>query len=141
MICSDPIAPQYTDPSGMVYLRARYYNPAMGMFTQPDPVMGVIGERAVRWNPYMYVGGNPVNITDPSGEFFPLLAAMAVGAAVGATAGGGLDLAMQMADNVANGRGAFECLDMGQALRSALGGCGGMTVEKVAPLHSASSLE
>ncbi|MGH9197837.1 MAG: RHS repeat-associated core domain-containing protein, partial [Acidimicrobiia bacterium] len=44
-----------------VYLRARYYDPATGQFLTRDPI-----EAATR-EPYGYVGGNPLNATDPSG--------------------------------------------------------------------------
>ncbi len=39
---------------------ARYYQPELGRWTQPDPS----GQEA---NAYLYVGGNPVNFVDPSG--------------------------------------------------------------------------
>ncbi len=57
------------DPTGLIYLRARYYHPASGTFLTQDPVMGVVGGPASTFNPYLYVRGNPVNLTDPSGEF------------------------------------------------------------------------
>ena len=58
-----------TDPTGLQHLRARYYNPSLGIFTQQDPVQGIVGGSAsMYWNPYGYVGGNPVNYTDPSGD-------------------------------------------------------------------------
>ena len=33
---------EQTDPSGLVYLRARYMNPQLGMFLSKDPVAGVM---------------------------------------------------------------------------------------------------
>jgi len=50
-----------TDASGLLYLRARYLNAATGTFLTTDPVYGVVGSRAMQWNPYLYVGANPVN--------------------------------------------------------------------------------
>ena len=47
----------YTDPNGLVKFGTRYYNPASGRFTQPDPLGGG----------YPYAGDNPTNRTDPSG--------------------------------------------------------------------------
>ena len=44
---------------GLYYLRARYYDPTIGRFLSQDPVPA--------GNAYPYVGGNPVNLTDPSG--------------------------------------------------------------------------
>ena len=50
------------DETGLMYYRARYYDAAMGRFTQRDPI-GLNGGL----NLYSYVAGNPVNFTDPSG--------------------------------------------------------------------------
>jgi len=50
------------DNTGLVYYRARYYDPDTGRFTQPDPV-GLSGGT----NLYAYAGGDPVNYTDPLG--------------------------------------------------------------------------
>lgn len=33
---------EMTDPSGLLYLRARYTNPSLGMFLTRDPVEGVL---------------------------------------------------------------------------------------------------
>jgi RHS repeat-associated protein len=67
---------EMTDPTGMVYLRARYMSPQMGMFLTKDPFEGVM-QRVMSRNGYTYVEGNPVNYTDPSGEFLFLLTAAA----------------------------------------------------------------
>ena len=74
---------EYTDPTGLVYLRARYMSPTMGMFLSKDPFEGVM-QRVMSRNGYSYVHGNPVNWTDPSGKLLPLLV---LGAAV---IGGGI---------------------------------------------------
>jgi RHS repeat-associated protein len=50
------------DATGLVYYRARYYDPTVGRFTQRDPVGYLDGI-----NRYAYVGNNPVNFTDPNG--------------------------------------------------------------------------
>ncbi len=50
-----------TDGTGLVYLRARYLNPALGVFPSLDPLE--LGNR------YQYVNGNPVSGKDPSGLF------------------------------------------------------------------------
>jgi RHS repeat-associated protein len=55
-------AGQYTDwESGLVYLRARYYDPSTAQFLTVDPAVG-----STR-SPYTYVGGDPINVTDSSG--------------------------------------------------------------------------
>jgi RHS repeat-associated protein len=63
------------DETGLVYYRARYYNPGLGRFVSRDPI-GLQGGI----NNYAYVGNNPVNYADPSGNcgpFTPLCAWLA----------------------------------------------------------------
>lgn len=50
------------DETGLIYYRARYYDPTIGRFTQRDPA-GLQGGI----NQYAYVNGNPMNLVDPSG--------------------------------------------------------------------------
>ncbi|MEQ1661859.1 MAG: RHS repeat-associated core domain-containing protein [Thiobacillus sp.] len=50
------------DATGLVYYRARYYDPTTGRFISRDPI-GLDGGL----NQYAYVGNNPVNFTDPEG--------------------------------------------------------------------------
>jgi RHS repeat-associated protein len=53
---------QYNDnESGLVYMRARYYDPGTGTFLTRDPL------EAITASPYGYVDGNPLNATDPFG--------------------------------------------------------------------------
>ena len=57
-------AGQYKDAeSGLVYLRARYYDPSTGQFISRDPLA------AMTRQPYAYSGDNPLNATDPTGLF------------------------------------------------------------------------
>lgn len=57
---------QYTarenDETGLYYYRARYYDPVLKRFTQPDPI-GLQGGI----NTYAYVEGDPVSNVDPTG--------------------------------------------------------------------------
>jgi len=51
-----------TDNSGLLYMRARYYNPYLCRFLNPDPI-GFGGGL----NFYAYANGNPVSYLDPFG--------------------------------------------------------------------------
>ncbi len=51
-----------TDPNGLLYMRARYYNPYICRFINPDPI-GFAG--GLNW--YAFADGNPVNYLDPYG--------------------------------------------------------------------------
>src|SRR5262245_37033288 len=51
----------FTVSSGLLYLRARYYDPATQEFISRDPIGS--------GQPYVYAGGNPVNYIDPSGNW------------------------------------------------------------------------
>jgi RHS repeat-associated protein len=57
---------QYTgqekDACGLMYYNARYYDPELGRFIQPDTMLDGL-------NRYTYCGGNPIMYSDPSGHF------------------------------------------------------------------------
>ncbi len=58
-------AGQYTDAeSGLVYLRARYYDPATALFLSVDPLLDTTR------TPYSYAGGNPLLYADRTGLSF-----------------------------------------------------------------------
>ncbi|KNY30515.1 RHS repeat-associated core domain-containing protein [Pseudobacteroides cellulosolvens] len=52
---------QYDQVTGQYYLRARFYNPVVGRFTQEDTYRGD------GLNLYAYVSNNPIKYADPSG--------------------------------------------------------------------------
>lgn len=54
------------DENGLIFLRARYYNPSIGRFMSRDPLLNS-GLGITGWNRFAYVGDNPVKFTDPSG--------------------------------------------------------------------------
>jgi RHS repeat-associated protein len=69
--------------SGLIYMHARYYNPAIGHFMTPDTVLPNPGDSCA-YDRYAYCRNNPVNLVDPTGHFWGLFFAfVAVGAAVG----------------------------------------------------------
>jgi RHS repeat-associated protein len=74
-----------TDPNGLVKFGTRYYDPAIGRWTQRDPIAGAIGDPG-SVNRYPYVGDRPTGRTDPSGRSF--LSTLATDFGVGAGAGG-----------------------------------------------------
>ena len=55
---------QYTDDTGLLYLRARYYDPVTAAFLTRDPLVSITGSA------YGYAGGNPISFADPSGLIF-----------------------------------------------------------------------
>ncbi len=68
---TQPTPFQYTgeprdSETGLVYLRARSYDPAVGRFMQADPLRKS-GPGIGGWNRYSYAGNNPVTSVDPSG--------------------------------------------------------------------------
>lgn len=86
------------ETNGLYYYRARMYYPAWGRFMQPDPLgtltsnpqVGIAGT-GNRGNFYAYVGNDPLNATDPTGN-----CPWCVAALVGAIVGGGIDLGAQL---------------------------------------------
>jgi RHS repeat-associated protein len=57
---------QYDRVAGLLYLRARFYNPALRVFLTRDPFLGSSWLPASQ-HPYTYGNSNPVNYTDPTG--------------------------------------------------------------------------
>jgi type VI secretion system secreted protein VgrG len=78
-----------TDPNGLFYMRARYYNPYICRFLNPDP-SGFAGGL----NFYAFCDGNPISETDPFGLWAGVDDALftGIGALVGAGGQGVADL-------------------------------------------------
>jgi RHS repeat-associated protein/uncharacterized repeat protein (TIGR01451 family) len=89
-------AGQWTDPTGLINLRARMYQPAVGRFLTPDRIQpNAPGTQG--WNPYTYTANNPTTWTDPTGNQ-PLIERAVVqgaiaGLRVGAAVGGAVAIA------------------------------------------------
>ncbi|MBI2328032.1 hypothetical protein HYU92_06975 [Candidatus Curtissbacteria bacterium] len=59
---------KFDSGSNLYFLRARYYDPELGRFISRDPVKGTLTNPQTQ-NPYAYALNNPINLSDPSGEF------------------------------------------------------------------------
>ena len=56
------------DPSGLSFMRARFYHPQLRRFLGQDKVWGNAGN-SQSLNQYAYVQGNPIMLVDPSGYY------------------------------------------------------------------------
>jgi len=54
------------DAAGLIFMGARFYDPAMGVFLTHDPAREFT-------SPYSYTGGNPFSFTDSTGAFIDVL--------------------------------------------------------------------
>jgi RHS repeat-associated protein len=108
---------QYTgrenDNNGLYFYRARYYDPILKRFISEDPI-GLAGGI----NSHAYVEGDPVSLTDPTGEllFVPIL----VGAGIGALT----DLAIQLTFN----GGRLKCVNWSEVAISAVAAGAGLGI-------------
>jgi RHS repeat-associated protein len=68
---------QLDEESRQYYLRARYYAPTTGRFTQMDTYMGSSAD-PLSLHKYLYANANPVMYTDPSGHFSMMGMSMAM---------------------------------------------------------------
>ncbi len=67
----------YDELTGLLYLNARFYDPATGRFISQDTYRGERDD-AGTWHLYVYCANDPVNYVDPSGHVAVPLAAGAV---------------------------------------------------------------
>ena len=59
---------QKLDGSGLMYYNARYYDPDLGQFISPDPLVPD-PTNLFAYNRYMYVARNPMKYADPTGHW------------------------------------------------------------------------
>lgn len=108
------IGERYDPETGLLYLNARYMDPAFGRFISPDdwdPVLEGVGT-----NRYTYAGNDPVNKSDPNGHIGM------VGAAVGAAFGIGVQAAMDAYSGQFSGIGAYGTAAFSGAIAGATAG-------------------
>ena len=60
---------KYDPESSLYYYNARYYDPSIGVFTTADTIVPDSFD-PLAYNRYMYVRGNPIIYTDPTGHFW-----------------------------------------------------------------------
>jgi len=68
---------EHLDDVGVIHMNGRLYDGRIGRFLQADPVIQELA-RYQGFNRYSYVLNNPLNATDPTGEFIPQLVMAAV---------------------------------------------------------------
>lgn len=118
--------------TGLYYYNARYYDPGLGRFIQPDTLVPDPGD-SQQFNRYTYTGNNPLKYTDPSGHDFgigALIAGVVIGASIGAatSAATGGDIGMGALTGALGGVFGFA----GAWAGGAIGGAGGAFAGAVA---------
>lgn len=78
------------DVNGLYYMQSRYYAPELMRFIQKDANYGGELENLQSLNRYAYVEGNPIDRTDPDGDF------AVWGSVVGASIGAVVELSTQV---------------------------------------------
>ncbi len=74
----------YDTETGLYYLQSRYYNPEMGRWINADSVIAGAGGAVQGYNLFAYCFNNPVNMSDPTGnwpQWSTIFAVVAVAAA------------------------------------------------------------
>ncbi|HLZ69307.1 MAG TPA: RHS repeat-associated core domain-containing protein [Dehalococcoidia bacterium] len=69
-------AGEQADPTGLTYLRARFYDATTGRFLSRDPDSAALADPGLH-HPYAYAAANPASVLDPSG-LRELIAGMAL---------------------------------------------------------------
>jgi RHS repeat-associated protein len=59
----------FQSQDGLYHFGDRYYNPTTGSWTQRDPLASALQADPGQTDPYAFAGDDPINDTDPNGEF------------------------------------------------------------------------
>ena len=70
----------YDAETGFYYLQSRYYDPEIGRFINADSYASTDATGLLSTNMFAYCENDPVNRSDPSGEFWNIVAGAALGA-------------------------------------------------------------
>ena len=125
----------YDTETGLYYVSSRYYDPEIGRWINADNQIAGVGGEVLGYNMFAYCMNNPVNMSDPSGNWpkwaTKLVAAVAVVAVVAvvaavtvATAGAGTAIA-------AVAVGAAKGAAIGFAVGAATGAAGGAISHRI----------
>ena len=79
----------YDAETGFYYLQSRYYDPEIGRFINADSYASTDATGLLSTNMFAYCENDPVNRSDPSGEFWNIV--------VGAALGAGMEVLTQLA--------------------------------------------
>ena len=70
----------YDSETGFYYLQSRYYDPEIGRFINADSYASTDATGLLSTNMFAYCENDPVNRSDPDGEFWNIVAGAALGA-------------------------------------------------------------
>ena len=59
---------EHLDRTGFIHMNGRLYDPQLGRFLSPDPIVADPGS-SQSWNSYSYVSNSPLSFVDPGGQF------------------------------------------------------------------------
>ena len=71
----------YDRDTGLYYLQSRYYDPAIGRFINADTYTTTDADGLLSTNMFAYCENNPINRSDPNGEWVHVLVGGLIGAA------------------------------------------------------------
>lgn len=111
--------------TGLSYYNARYYSSFLRHFTQPDTILPNIYDPQ-QLNRYSYVRNNPVKYVDSSGNWVQI----ALGVAIGAVIGAGVNMVSQIMDGASMFDGTMNWKEVGKSaiVGGVAGGVAGLTM-------------